>query len=134
MIRLRVLVAASALLVLLGRPHAAAAQTTTDPDTIAKRTALGKTLFTGKALCATCHGIAGQGGPAGPTTKLVGRPLVHTKPTVADLIQLIKSGVDSAHSTVPTVMPARGGSRISDAEVEAVAWYVLDLIKRQPPK
>jgi mono/diheme cytochrome c family protein len=49
------------------------------------------------------------------------------------VVALIKAGVDSAHSTTGVAMPARGGSRLTDTEVDAVAWYVLELQKREKP-
>jgi mono/diheme cytochrome c family protein len=94
--------------------------------------ALGRKLFEGKGLCFSCHGKNGEGLIA-PSTRLVGRIMIHTKATVADVAALIKVGVDSAHSTTGVAMPARGGSRLTDKEVDAVAWYVLDLIKREKP-
>jgi mono/diheme cytochrome c family protein len=101
-------------------------------DSAASRVALGRKLFEGKGLCFSCHGMKGEGVLA-PSTRLVGRTLVHVKPVLADVVTLIKSGVDSAHSTTGAVMPARGGSRLTDAEVEAVAAYVLEMQQREKP-
>jgi len=112
----------------LARP--ASAQTTAPTDSVAQRIAKGRTLFEGKGLCFSCHGKNGEGVLA-PSTRLAGRKLVHAKPTVPELVGLIKTGVDSAHSSIGQPMPARGGSRLTDAEVEAVAWYVLELQKRK---
>ena len=109
-----------------------AAQTAATPDSMAERVALGRKLFEGKGLCFSCHGKNGEGVLA-PSTRLAGRALVHIKPTVAELTTLIKEGVDSAHSTAGAIMPARGGSRLTDSEVEAVAWYVLELQKKDKP-
>jgi mono/diheme cytochrome c family protein len=117
-----------AIALLLSGAAVAAAQAQAPADSIARQIELGKSLFHGKGLCFSCHGKEGDG-LLGPTTKLAGRPLVHTKPTVPDVIALIKAGVDSAHSSVGQPMPARGGSRLTDAEVEAVARYVLELQK-----
>jgi mono/diheme cytochrome c family protein len=111
---------------------AAAAQTATVGDSVSERAARGRVLFQGKGLCFSCHGKDGEG-MLGPTTRLAGRPLVHAKPTLAAIAELIKSGVDSAHSTSGQVMPARGGSRLSDADVDAVAQYVLELETRKKP-
>jgi mono/diheme cytochrome c family protein len=112
---------------------AAQAQTAKVADSVAERVARGRLLFEGKGLCFSCHGKDGEG-MLGPTTRLAGRPLVHAKPTVASVAQLIKSGVDSAHSTSGQAMPARGGSRLSDADVDAVAQYVLELQTRKKPE
>jgi mono/diheme cytochrome c family protein len=115
-----------------GHPASAPGQSAR-ADSIAAKVARGKALFHGKGLCFSCHGKEGEGLLA-PSTRLVGRTLVHTKPTLADLVTLIKTGVDSAKSSIPQGMPERGGSRLSDVEVEAVAWYVLDLQKKAPPR
>jgi mono/diheme cytochrome c family protein len=111
---------------------AASGQVPARADSATERAALGRKLFEGKGLCFSCHGKDGEGVIA-PSTRLAGRALVHTKATVAELTALIKAGVDSAHSTSGQVMPARGGSRLTDAEVDAVAWYVLELQKRAKP-
>ena len=133
MTRLRTLTIVGALAASLGRPTGVAGQAQPDPDSVAVRVAKGKALFQGKGLCFSCHGKEGEGLLA-PSTRLVGRALIHAKPTLPDLIALIKAGVDSAHSTINQPMPARGGSRISDTELEAVAWYVMDLQRRHPPR
>ena len=123
-----------ALAILLLGARAAASQSATAGDSIARQIELGKYLFHGKGLCFSCHGKEGDG-VLGPTTKLAGRPLVHAKPTIPEVVALIKAGVDSAHSSLGQPMPARGGSRLTDSEVEAVARYVLELQKKsaKPP-
>ena len=110
----------------------AQAQTATSADSIADRLARGRALFEGKGLCFSCHGKNGEG-VLGPNTRLAGRTLAHTKPTLADVVALIKAGVDSAHSTSGQPMLPRGGSRLSDGDVELVAQYVLELQKRKKP-
>ena len=119
-------------MVLGGAAHSASAQGAARPDSV-EQAALGRKLFEGKGLCFSCHGKNGEGVLA-PTTRLVGRALTHAKPTVAAVILLIKNGVDSAHSTSGQVMPTRGGSRLTDTEVESVAWYVLEMQRREKPK
>jgi len=109
------------------------AQTATVADSVAEHAARGRLLFEGKGLCFSCHGKNGEG-VLGPNTRLAGRPLVHAKPTVAAVAALIKSGVDSAHSTSGQAMPPRGGSRLSDADVDAVAQYVLELQTGKKPE
>ena len=122
MIRLSALACATLLFI---QVPMVGAQTSTPADSTAL-IALGRTIFQGRGLCFSCHGKTGDG-VLGPTTRLAGRPLAHTKATIPDLVALIKAGVDSVHSTSGKVMPPRGGSRISDEQVEAVAWYVLQL-------
>ncbi|MES2123515.1 MAG: cytochrome c [Gemmatimonadota bacterium] len=115
----------AALLSALALPIPARAQT--PPDSSAVRIAQGKRLFESKGLCFSCHGKAGEG-QLGPTTRLdAGKVWIHTKGSQAEIIQLIKSGIESEKSQSGTAMPPRGGSRLTDAEVELVAAYVLEL-------
>ena len=94
------------------------------------RVAQGKRLFEGKGLCFSCHGKAGEG-LLGPTTNLVDRAFAHTDGTALELVALIKSGVDAARSKSGQIMPPRGGSRLSDAEVVMVVAYVKELHGRR---
>jgi mono/diheme cytochrome c family protein len=115
-------------LLLVGTRSLAAQATDT---AAAARVARGKAIFEGKGLCFSCHGKAGDG-VLGPTTKLVGRALAHVKPVASAIAALIRTGVDSATSTSGQLMPPRGGSRISDAEIDAVAEYVVELRRKAP--
>jgi mono/diheme cytochrome c family protein len=108
------------------------AQDSAASDSAAIRAADGRKLFEGRGLCFSCHGKDGEG-VLGPTTRLAGRPLVHTKLLIPDIVALIKSGVDSAHSTSGQVMPASGGARLTAREIESLAWYVLALQERKKP-
>ncbi len=95
--------------------------------------ALGRKLFESKGLCFSCHGKSGDG-LLGPTTKLVGRKFTHTKGTVAELVELIKSGIAADQSASKQAMPPRGGSRITDPELKAVAAYVKHINSNAPIK
>jgi len=97
------------------------------------RQARGKRLYEGKALCFSCHGKEGEG-VLGPTTRLSGRTFSHTKAEISQLVELIKTGIDAKRSASSHVMPPRGGSRITDAEVELVAYYVKELNSRKLPR
>ncbi|HEY4099733.1 MAG TPA: cytochrome c [Gemmatimonadales bacterium] len=96
------------------------------PSADTGQVAVGRKLFEGKGLCFSCHGKNGEG-VLGPTTRLAGRTLVHTKNIAAGIAALIKTGVDSAHSTSGNIMPPKGGSRLTDSEIDAVAAYVVQL-------
>lgn len=100
-------------------------------DSTAAVLARGKRVFEGRGLCFSCHGKAGEG-LLGPTTALAEGKWIHTGGKRDNIVALIKSGIDAEHSKSGTVMPPRGGSRLTDAEVDAVAAYVLTLAK--PPK
>ncbi|HKT45001.1 MAG TPA: cytochrome c oxidase subunit II [Gaiellaceae bacterium] len=73
---------------------------------------LGKAEFTG--VCATCHGMHGQGG-YGPT--ISSSPLVAQKST---LVQILRHGLDTPR---PGVMPAVG-STWTNAQIDALVAYV----------
>lgn len=101
------------------------------PDSAAAKLALGKRTFEGRGLCFSCHGMKGEGVPAVSTnTILADGKWLHSKGTHPELVALIVSGIDAKHSKSGVVMPARGGSRISDREIDAVAAYVVQLAKR----
>lgn len=113
-------------------PTGLAAQAT---DSTAALLALGKRTFEGRGLCFTCHGKAGEGMPAvSKNTNLSDGKWLHSTGTRAELVAIIKSGFDAKTSKSGVVMPARGGSRITDREVEAVAAYVVELARKKPVK
>ena len=121
------------LLTVIARPLCAQAAVT-PVDSAALRLAKGKRLFEGKGLCFTCHGIQGEG-ILGPSTRLAaGKAWLHSQGTLPAIVAQIKAGVESNKSTIGAAMPPRGGSRLTDAEVELVAAYVLELHKRTPTK
>lgn len=111
----------------------AAASLTAQQHSVASdsaRVAQGKRLFEGKGLCFSCHGKMGEG-LLGPTTKLVDRTFAHTDGTATALIALIKSGIEPTKSKSGHIMPPRGGSRLTDAEVAMVAAYVAELNRKR---
>jgi mono/diheme cytochrome c family protein len=90
----------------------------------------GKAIFSGPGVCFACHGMAGEGisGPA-----LTDSVWIHSRGEYDKIVQLILSGVDAKASKTGVVMPPRGGSAISDADVRAVAAYVWSLAPRPTP-
>jgi mono/diheme cytochrome c family protein len=84
----------------------------------------GRRIFTGRGFCASCHGPAGRGTPLGPD--LADGEWLHVAGTVESLDSLIRAGVPRPKRH-PVPMPPRGGARLSDAEVRAVAVYVHGL-------
>ena len=93
----------------------------------------GKALFEGRGLCFSCHGMSGEG-MLGPTTRLNATKdaWLHHDGTLAGVVALIKRGVDDEQSKSGQVMPPMGGAKLSDAQVEQVASYVLHLHRQQP--
>ncbi len=100
------------------------------PDSTAAVLARGKRVFEGRGLCFSCHGKAGEG-LLGPTTALAEGKWIHTQGKRENIVALIKTGIEATKSKSGTVMPPRGGSRLTDAEVEAVASYVITLAKQR---
>ncbi len=81
----------------------------------------GRTIFEGEGLCHTCHGIdaTGEFGP-----NLTNPAWWHGKGSYLSIVQRVLMGVPASQSILGIAMPARGGSTISDAEVQSVAAYV----------
>ena len=84
----------------------------------------GQTLFTGAAVCFACHGMKAEG-VSGPS--LTDSVWIHSRGEYDKIVQLILVGIDAKASKSGVVMPPRGGSAISDADVRAVAAYVWSL-------
>jgi len=88
--------------------------------------ARGKSLFNGGGLCMACHGPTGKG-MTGPD--LTDATLLHYDGSYEALIKVVTTGVDDKESKTGQIMPAKGGSAMSDDEVRAVAAYVWTLRK-----
>lgn len=117
-------------LVLLACPAAAAAQSTDSlPAGVTKEMVnKGKTLFGGAGLCLACHGADGKGG-VGPN--LTDQQWLHNDGSFEALVKLITAGVPLNDSKTGQMMPPKGGSAISEADVQAVAAYVWSLSRKK---
>ncbi len=84
----------------------------------------GQALFTGTAICATCHGAAGEGSDLAPN--LTDSEWLNIEPPadIDKLIALINAGVPEPKQ-YPGMMPAMG--YLGDDQIRAVATYVLSL-------
>ncbi len=124
--------ACSVALLCLATPALVAQQATPTPPDSAT-IAAGKMLFEGRGLCMGCHGAAGEG-MLGPTTQLnAGKAKwLHHDGSLDAIITVISTGIDADHSASGQVMPARGGSRLTDAQIRAVAAYVQVLHSHAP--
>lgn len=86
----------------------------------------GGRLFAGAGLCAACHGPQAKGVPnLGPD--LTDAEWLHSKGTYEDILKQIETGVSAEQSKTGTVMPPRGGSQLTEAQMKAVAAYVWTL-------
>lgn len=85
----------------------------------------GRKLFLGQGLCLACHGVDGRGG-TGPD--LTDTFWFHQEARTFDgLIKAITTGFSLEVSESGQIMPPRGGSSLSEAQVRAVAAYVWTL-------
>lgn len=125
-IRDRVLTSLLAGAALGGAPAVAAAQATDSlpPGVTKEMVAKGKTIFVGPGLCLACHGPEGKG-LIGPD--LTDQTWLHIDGSYEAIIKRVLSGVDPSESKTGQIMPPKGGSAISDADVKAVAAYVWTL-------
>jgi mono/diheme cytochrome c family protein len=84
----------------------------------------GKTLYHGAALCSSCHGENGAGTAIGP--KFNDNVWLHSDGSFPAIANQIKTGVQTPkESMIP--MLAKGGSGITDEQVNQVAAYVWRL-------
>jgi mono/diheme cytochrome c family protein len=85
---------------------------------------LGKAVFTGKGNCHVCHGAEAKGGPLGPD--LTDAEWLHIDGKAESIADLIKKGVPTPKQ-FPAPMLPMGGAQLTDAEVQAVARYIVSL-------
>ena len=93
--------------------------------------ARGREVFLGPGGCHRCHG-AGATGDVGPD--LTDADWLHTNGSFLSIVSTVLSGVPAARARVRIEMPARGGARLTDAEVYAVAAYVWTLGRKRNPE
>jgi len=96
------------------------------PGVTAQMVKEGETLFKGAGLCSACHGQDGKGIP-NLGTNLADAQWVHSKGSYDEIVKQITSGVAADKSTTGVVMPPKGGTNITDAQVKAIAAYVWSL-------
>ena len=89
----------------------------------------GKAIFLGKGNCYTCHGKDAKGTPLAPD--LTDAEWLHIDGKLESIVKLVNAGVPEPKKH-PAPMPPKGGAALTDAEVRAVAAYVVAL--RAPAK
>lgn len=96
------------------------------PDGVtAEMVAQGEQIFAGAGVCQACHGPGGDGS-MGIAPDLTDSEWLNVDGSLAAIAELITNGVDAPRQFA-SPMPPRGGSAISDEEVQAVAAYVWTL-------
>ena len=119
-------VATSALMARSALPPTAAPMTAS--DTTAALSALGDSIFHGKAakgICFTCH-LADGRGLKGVAPDLTDAKWLHGDGSIAAIMTTIEKGVPKPKES-PVPMPPWGGSKLSPAQLLAVATYVRSL-------
>lgn len=86
----------------------------------------GKQIFASSGICFTCHGQDGKGIP-NLGADLTDANWVHSDGSVEGIAKTIAEGVPAEKSSTGTPMAPKGGSAITDAQVEALAAYVWSL-------
>ena len=115
-----------ALVALAGAARAQQAAGALPPGVTAQMAKEGETLFKGAGLCSACHGQDAKGIP-NLGANLVDAQWVHSKGSYDEIVKQITSGVAADKSTTGVVMPPKGGTSITDAQVKAIAAYVWSL-------
>lgn len=85
--------------------------------------ARGDSLFHGAGFCYACHGPDG-GGVSKLGADLTDEEWRHTDGSYRGLVNQITVGVSAERSSSGVPMPPRGGGRLTDEQVRAVAGYV----------
>lgn len=91
----------------------------------AEMVAQGAQLFAGAGVCQACHGPGGNGS-MGIAPDLTDAEWLNVDGSLEAIAEVVMTGVD-APKQFASPMPPRGGSTISDEEVQAVAAYVWTL-------
>jgi cbb3-type cytochrome c oxidase subunit III len=90
------------------------------PEAVAK----GDSIFHKNGLCYACHGSAAEGS-IGPN--LTDAEWLHGDGSYEMIVATVTSGIPKEQSKSGIMMPAKGGSTITDEDVKAVAAYIYSL-------
>jgi mono/diheme cytochrome c family protein len=85
----------------------------------------GRRLFTGQGGCHACHGPQATGTALGPDLTDA-EWLNAAEPTMDEIMRVIREGV-AQPVRYPAPMPPMGGARLTDAQIHALAAYILAL-------
>lgn len=88
--------------------------------------ARGDSIYHGPGFCYTCHGADGRGVP-NLGADLTDSEWKHTDGSFEGIVSRVTSGVSAEKSTSGVPMPPKGGARLSEEQVRAVAAYVWTL-------
>jgi len=92
----------------------------------------GQLLYEGPGFCTSCHGATGTGvGNTGGD--LTDSTWAYSDGSFDGILQQIMSGLPQGHNTTGRPMPERGGSRLTENQLRAIAAYVWTLSHRRKP-
>ena len=92
----------------------------------AEMVAEGETIYAGAGICSSCHGADGAGVP-NLGADLTDDEWLHSDGSYQGVVDGIMVGVTAQESSSGVPMPAKGGTNITDEQVQAVAAYVWTL-------
>ncbi len=88
----------------------------------------GETIYAGAGICSSCHGPVGAGVPS-LGADLTDAEWLHSDGSYEGVVKSVMEGVTAQASSSGIPMPAKGGTKISDDDANAVAAYVWTLSK-----
>jgi mono/diheme cytochrome c family protein len=107
-------------------PPAAAPAAAELPEGVTQEmVAQGQAIFTGAGLCSSCHGADASGTALAPNLR-DGEWINIPSRDYQEIVNVVTTGVAQPQQH-PAPMPARGGSQITDEQVNQVAAYVVSL-------
>lgn len=86
----------------------------------------GKGIFNGAGICMSCHGATGEGIP-NLGANLTDDEWLHSDGSYEAIVETVMNGVTAQESSSGVPMPAKGGTAITDDQVNAVSAYVWTL-------
>ena len=84
----------------------------------------GQAVFDGPGACYTCHGKGGAGSGLAPA--LNDAKWLHSDGSYTAIVNQVKTGVPKPKESMIPMLP-KGGSQITDAQINEVAAYVWSL-------
>lgn len=90
----------------------------------------GKAIYKGAGLCYACHGANGEGAVGPKLTEREGS-YWHSDGSWDGITKFVTAGVAKEQAKSGIMMPAKGGAKLSDADVKAVSAYVYAISRKK---
>jgi mono/diheme cytochrome c family protein len=104
---------------------ASAGQRPLPPNVTPEMVQRGRAIFHGPGQCSRCHGVDAEGTPIAPGLRAP-RRWIDIRGEYEEIVQVVNNGVPQPKKHAAQ-MPARGGAKLSDADVRDVAAYVWSI-------